>query len=366
MTNEPNPPIERQMAALLEDGPTTAPSGLLASTLRQTGALRQRPGLAARALGAPGAGTGANPVASVRLIWLIAALALLALLAVAVVAGQALWRENPLVVVMTDSPLATPRPSIPAATRGPIVAPTPAVTPDPMEGMAELGFTVAPLGAFERVTWSGPGAFGDSCAEGTDFCAAMVRVHVGDVATGVNLGGSEDPNILHGRTAAELATAWVDQIGRPSTVESLVVDGIPGRLVETPGSDDETVPPEARAFVVVSGRVFAWEAYDLFGKAGTVLRQFLPSVHFLPAGCWLTPCEADPGGWLEPHPLVAFDPAAATGDWTANHGWASGPAPDGSVRGFWLGSCADNLCKGYVSVSVGTTATGAFVARTSF
>ena len=214
--------------------------------------------------------------------------------------------------------------------------------------------------------YAGPGAFGDNCAEGTDFCASLVSVHVGDIDTGVNVGGLFDPNVLHGGTPAELAAAWVDQIGRPSTIESFVVDGIPGRFVETPGSEDKTVPPEARAFVVVSARVFAWEAYGLLGGGGEVLHEFLPSVHFLHAGCWLTPCEADPGGWRDPRPLAEFDPGAATGDWTGNHGWASGPAPVGSVRGFWLGSCADNLCNGYMSVSVGTMATGALVDQTSF
>lgn len=339
----------------LDDGPSRAPEGLLQATLHATRRTRQRPGVLAVALGAPrvGGSDGRAPVA--RLGWTLVAIAILA--SVVLIVGSGWWRENQTVLAPTPRPSA----SLPSATptRGPQRSPQPSArpTPDPIVLRPKLGFWYSAAQTYEPVSWAGPGAFGRSCALGTDFCAVMVRVRVGALDDGVVLNDGDQTVVLRGRSLNDVETSWTALFGA-STFEKMTIDGSPARLATT--STGQT--SGATAFALDSDRLFVIEGDSVGGVDTKVVREFVANFHFLPAGCWMLPCEAEPGAWRDPAPAIEFDASKASGTWTSEHGWRSGPPPpDRTSRGFWYGKCGDNLCPGYVNVSIGTVETGAIV-----
>jgi hypothetical protein len=275
----------------------------------------------------------------------------------ALLVGSGWWRDDR--SVLTSSPLpasSSPR-SMPSIAPESTLQPTARPTPDPIVVRLELGFWYSAAQRYAPVSWAGPGAFGQGCPAETDFCAAMVRVRVGSVEEGVVLRGGDEGVALSGSSLNEVERSWTAAYGA-TTFEEVTIDGIPARLASTNSRE----PGEFGAFALYADRLFAIEAYSLLGYGPVVAREFIADFHFLTAGCWMLPCEAEPGPWRDPTPAIEFVPSDAGGTWSSEHGWHGGPPPpDRTARGFWYGRCADNLCAGYVNVSIGTAATGAIV-----
>ena len=292
-----------------------------------------------------------------------ALVAIVAVLSVTLVISS---RRSATDVASRGSPAATggPIPPMPRARSRP--SSRPAVTHDPrFDPPPPLQMPYYDTNAGFWLQANGPwvglgGYFGQSCV--FDFCGVGVRVRYADTRTGVDVGRA-DPLAssvrIRGDTLRDVKASWRSAFP-DATFEAIHLDG--GPAIEAMS----TMATGHAVFAIRAGRLFMISGSSILGPdVRPVLQAFLDGFHFMPAGCWMEPCR-DEGWWAKPNALVSFDPDRAPGTWLpAGATWVGLAGPgDRSIQSFWRGRCIDNLCPGYVSVTVGTAATGPVVSDT--
>jgi hypothetical protein len=337
--------MDRALASWIHEGPTRAPAGLIEGVLTSTASAGQRPGAIARALGAPALDVpiGRRPLSLAT--WLAILLAAATLAAGVLVAGSLLFRDRSIAVVPGPGPSASPVPTVRS---------TPGPGPTLTYRNVALGFAVDSA-AYGR-TWSG--VSGPEAGSGEPKrvrfrfgSSREITVDSGPVGSLIFLGIDKafDPVYSGGQTAAALADRWM-MLHAPSRAEDVEVSGWTGKLVSTTA---QGLPFQA-AFFVTDARVIAVQ--ESAPSSDITFRGFLDGLELL-----------DVPHFTYRSPTLGFAVDATT--WTRDEvtvhpgAFGAGPGPgDSSSIAFWFGTCLDNICRSYVTVSAGDATTGAIVA----
>ena len=245
MKDERSVLVDRQAAAWLAEGPTSAPDYLLANAIARSKRKRQRPGVLARALGAPGAGVPAR-VLHPSMAWIV--LALLALAAGVAIAGGAF--KPPALVVIPNDPT-------PSADATPRMQPTP--MPDRRLVFPDAGFAITVPPNWQIVQMVG-----------TDSEAITLGTRYG-------LAPNWDPTYLLQVSVTSAQVSFEDALavalgGRDESIATpIVVDA--GRAVFLPST---SLDPPPLVLIEHGERVFTLTIRDLRtpGAGGTQLRAF--------------------------------------------------------------------------------------------
>jgi hypothetical protein len=201
------------------------------------------------------------------------------------------------------------------------------------------------------------GYYGQGCVY--DFCVAAVSVNYGPARRGIRLqlgDQAKDSVAIAGTRLGKVKASWLAAFPDAEFRPWPRIDGSAAVHAFAPAAKRNAV------LVVRSGRLYMFSGYALGSTNGTELvRQFLSGFHFMPAACWIEPCEDD-GWWSAPDLLVAFDTSKR---WTREgRTWGYWPGPaDRSTAGFASTACFGGVCTGYVSITIGTASTGPVVDR---
>jgi hypothetical protein len=314
MTPEGRPPVDRQFANWIEDGPTRAPEGLLAQTLSRTRSTAQRPAWLGTLTSGATIRTRGRGGISTRQGLLFAVLLLAALVTSVVVAGSLLQRDLRLVVVPSSSPDAS-------ASTGPL--PTSRETFEPASQLlfdlvsrADLGFEVAYIGSAGTAgPWNG---FGLSSSEpGTTFgtggcvdnvCRGYVGLTSSPVSDGVSIRKRDGTTVrLMGPRPEALEAEWAAKVGSTSPAQIALVGGFAASRFEGDG---------VLAAVMAHGdRMFVLEAWPSPLGGGTADRA---SFDFFATHFRYLDVPVPMSGTLQTFQLQIAAPVAATSRVTAD------------------------------------------------
>ena len=351
--------VDRDIETWLSDGPTTAPQGLLESSL--AGAVResQRPRWLAEALGAPTFSRGAAiPRLAPRLAILLALL--LAATITAILVGPGLRDREDLLTVVPSGSVA-PEPSQSARPTA-----TPPVTPGPVvytDRDATFSVDAQRAGQWASMARSAPNTLGvsttvfryDDCPDGTTLCltnTVSVNVaHLGDTLSIHLRTGTDSP--IEAAALDVFAASWQALVGPSSTAPTVISDWAAISMTATDPPNPFGGGPAAVYIVETNKVVFV----QVGGVAGGRIRlnTFLSGFRLLNEAPIVY--RSDDLGFE----VTGLGP----GRWShaMEGGFGAGPGEPGMKSvSFWFGDCVDNICPGYVTATAGTVAEGTVVA----